>query len=72
MRAKEFIDFYNQKYEAGDLFQAGPDYPSRDAAETAAIDFLSTRLDAPRDDEILANVVEYLGAFPFDQNGAPI
>jgi hypothetical protein len=64
MRAKERIIFHDHTYDAGDFFQAGPDYPSRDVAEAAATDFLSSHLDKPRDDEILANVAEYLGAFP--------
>lgn len=69
MRAKERIEFHNFTYEADDLFQAGPDYPSKDAAEAAALDFLCCALDRPRDDEILASVAEYLGAFPVEGEG---
>lgn len=69
MQAKEEIVLSDYTYKAGDLFQAGPDYPSEDTARAGAVDFLSHALDAPRDDEIIASVVDYIGPIPFDENG---
>lgn len=64
MQAKEELVLRDYVYQEGEFFQVGPHYPSKDAAESAAMDFLSHALDPPRDHEILANVAEYIGAFP--------
>jgi len=72
MRAKEPIVLNDQFYDTDALFQAGPDYPSEDIAREGALDFLSGALDAPRDNELIASAVEYLGPIPFDENGEPL
>ena len=64
MQAKENIILADYTYKAGEFFQAGPEFSSKDAAEAAAYDFLCGALDPPRDDEILAKVVDYIGAIP--------
>lgn len=66
MQAKERLEFRDFTYEAGDFFQAGDEYPSKDSAQSAAFDFLSCALDPPRDHQILSMVAEYIGAFPVD------